>query len=221
MKRLAPADRPREKLCRLGPTGLGDNELLAVVLGQGARGRDVLALAGALLDAAGGTAGLSRTSIEDLRQVAGVGGARAAQVVAAVELGRRTVSASGQPRRFRHPRELAQWLLPQFGGRAVEQFGTVLLDARHGLLSARIVSVGSLDASAAHPREVFREAIVGRAAALVLFHNHPSGDPSPSRDDVAVTRRLVSAAAVLGIEIIDHVILGAGTYFSFRESARL
>lgn len=221
MKRLALPDRPREKLGRVGATGLGDNELIAVVLGQGGRGRTVLDLAAAVLECAGGTSGLSRASLDDLRQVPGVGSARAAQVIAAVELGRRTVSASGHPRRFTQPREVAEWLLPQFGGRAVEQFGVVLLDARYGLLGTRIVSVGSLDASTAHPREVFREAVVGRAASLVLFHNHPSGDPSPSRDDVSVTRRLVAAATVLGIEIVDHVILGAGTYFSFRESAQI
>ena len=221
MKRLAAGDRPREKLGRLGAAGLGDNELVAVVLGQGGRGRSVLDLATAVLDRAGGTAGLSRVSVDDLRQVPGVGPARAAQVIAAVELGRRTLSASGPPRRFREPHEIAAWLLPQFGGRAVEQFGIVLLDARYGVLCTRIVSIGSLDGSAAHPREVFREAIVGRAAAVVLFHNHPSGDPTPSRDDVAVTRRLVSAATVLGIEVLDHVILGASRYFSFRESTKM
>ena len=221
MKQLAAGDRPREKLDRVGVAGLGDNELVAVVLGQGGRGTSVLDLASAVLDHAGGTAGLSRVSLDDLRQVRGVGLARAAQVIAAVELGRRTVAAAGHPRRFRQPREMAQWLLPQFGGRPVEQFGVVLLDTRHGLLGTRVVSTGLLDASSAHPREVFRDAVVGRAAAVVLFHNHPSGDPSPSREDVSVTRRLVAAATVLGIEILDHVILGAGTYFSFRESARM
>jgi DNA repair protein RadC len=221
VKRLAPGDRPREKLGRVGPAGLGDNELVAVVLGQGGKGRHVLELAAAVLDSAGGTAGLPRASLQDLRRVPGMGTARAAQVMAAVELGRRTVWASGQRRRFRDPREMAAWLLPQFGGRPVEQFGVVLLDARHGLVATHVVSVGSLDASTAHPREVFREAVAGRAAAVVLFHNHPSGDPAPSREDIAVTRRLVAAATVLGIEIIDHVILGTGTYFSFREAAKI
>jgi DNA repair protein RadC len=134
-----------------------------------------------------------------------------------VELGRRTLSAPAARRRFRHPRDVAAWLLPQYGGKPVEQFGVVLLDARRGLLSARIVSTGSADASSADAREVFRDAIVARAAAVVLFHNHPTGDPTPSREDVAVTRRLVAAAAVIGIDVVDHVILGADTYFSFHE----
>jgi DNA repair protein RadC len=155
--------------------------------------------------------------LEDLRQLSGVGLARAAQVVAAVELGRRTLCAPPPRRRFLHARDFADWLLPQFGGRPVEQFGVVLLDARRGLMSTRIVSSGSVDASTADPREVFREAILTRAAGVVLFHNHPSGDPTPSREDVAVTRRLIAAATVIGVEVVDHLILGAGCYFSFHE----
>jgi DNA repair protein RadC len=211
------ADRPREKLARLGAAGLGDNELLALVLGQGGGGRTALDLAVALLDRAGGIAGLPRVLLEDLRQLNGMGIARAAQVVAAVELGRRTLCAPPSRRRFLRASDFAEWLLPQFGGRPVEQFGVVLLDSRRGLMSTRIVSTGSVDASTADPREVFREAILARAAGVVLFHNHPSGDPTPSREDVAVTRRLIAAAAVVGVEVVDHVILGAGRYFSFHE----
>jgi DNA repair protein RadC len=210
-------DRPREKLARVGVMGLGDNELLALVLGQGRAGQSALELATELLNRAGGIAGLPRVALEDLRQLGGIGLARAAQVVAAVELGRRTVCPPPTRRRFLRASEFAEWLLPQFGGRPVEQFGVVLLDARRGLLSTRIVSTGSVDQSAADPREVFREAIVARAAGVVLFHNHPTGDPTPSREDVAITRRLVAAATVVGIEVVDHLILGAGTYFSFNE----
>jgi DNA repair protein RadC len=211
------ADRPREKLARIGVGGLGDNELLALVLGQGSGGQTALALAGALLDRAGGVAGLPRVLLEDLRQQSGVGLARAAQVVAAVELGRRTLCTPPPRRRFLRASDFAEWLLPQFSGRPVEQFGVVLLDARRGLMSTRIVSSGSVDASTADPREVFREAILARAAGVVLFHNHPTGDPTPSREDIAVTRRLLAAATVVGIELVDHLILGAGRYFSFHE----
>ncbi len=210
-------DRPREKLARVGAGGLGDSELLALVLGQGRRGQSALALAAALLARAGGVTGLPAAMLEDLRQEAGVGLARAAQVVAAIELGRRTLCPAPPRRRFLRPNECAEWLLPQFGGRPVEQFGVVLLDARRGVMAARIVSTGSVDASTADPREIFREAILARAAAVVVFHNHPSGDPTPSSEDVAVTRRLVAAAAVIGIDLIDHLILGAGRYFSFHE----
>jgi DNA repair protein RadC len=221
VKRLAPADRPREKLARAGVSALGDNELIAVILGQGGAGRTALDLGAAILACAGGAPGLSRLSLADLQRVAGVGVARASQILAAVELGRRTLSASLERRRFSQPHEVAAWLLPQYGGAPVEQFGTVLLDTKLRLLAVRVVSVGSLDVSAATPRDVFREAVAARAAAVILFHNHPSGDPAPSRDDVAVTKRLVAAGTLLGIDVIDHVILGGATYFSFQETRRL
>jgi DNA repair protein RadC len=221
VNQLAPSDRPREKLARAGAAALGDNELIAVILGQGGAGRTVLDLAAAVLTHVGGAPGLSRVSVSDLQRIDGVGAARAAQILAAVELGRRTLSASLEPRQFTKPREVAAWLVPQYGGAPVEQFGAVLLDTKLRLLSVRLVSIGSLDASAAAPREVFREAVAARAAAIVLFHNHPSGDPTPSRDDVAVTKRLVSAGVLLGIDVVDHVILGGATYFSFKEDGRV
>jgi DNA repair protein RadC len=222
MKQVAPHDRPREKLERLGPSALGDNELLALVLGSGARGLDVLALANAVLDHCAGLHGLTRAVVDDLRRcVPGVGAARAAQVLAAIELGRRTLVRTQFDRpRLNTPRQLASYLLPQYGARPVEQFGVVMLDTKHRLLHVRLVSTGSLDSAVAHPREVFREAIAGRAAAIVLFHNHPSGDPQPSADDVAVTVRLVEAGHVIGIDVLDHLVLADQRYYSFMEAGQ-
>ena len=222
MKEVAPHDRPREKLERLGSSALGDNELLALVLGSGARGRDVLELANAVLDGCGGLYGLTRAAAADLRRIPGVGGARAAQILAAVELGRRTLMRThGDRPRLNTPRQLASHLLPQHGSRPVEQFGIVLLDTKHRLIQIRLVSSGSLDSTVAHPREVFRDAIAGRAAAIVLFHNHPSGDPRPSGDDVALTARLVEAGQVIGIDVLDHLILADQRYYSFAEAGQL
>lgn len=222
MKEIAPHDRPREKLVRLGVAGLGDNELLAVVLGSGARQTDALMVANAILEAAGGLHGVPRIGHEDLRRVHGVGTAKAAQVLAAIELGRRTlVRRPGQRTQFGSPREIATYLLPQFGARSVEQFGVVLLDTKHRLLRTTLVSVGTLDSSPAHPREVFREATAASAAAVVLFHNHPSGDPRPSEDDCDLTGRLVEAGRIIGIRVLDHIILADTKYFSFKESGRL
>ena len=222
MKEVAPHDRPREKLERHGPSALGDNELLALVLGSGSRRLRVLDLANVMLDACGGLHGLTRAGAGDLRHIPGVGGARAAQVLAAVELGRRTLMRTHADRpRLNTPRQLASYLLPQHGSRPVEQFGIVLLDTKHRLLQVKLVSTGSLDSTVAHPREVFREAIAGRAAAIVLFHNHPSGDPRPSADDVALTARLVDAGAVVGIDVLDHLILADQRYYSFTEAGPL
>jgi DNA repair protein RadC len=216
---LAPHDRPREKLARMGPSSLGDNELLAVVIGHGNARLGAMALANALLVRTGGLRGLARTSLAQLSHVPGLGQARAGRVLAALELGRRSLlAASGDRQRFRTARDLAEFLLPQFGCRAVEHFGVVLLDVKHRLLKVTVVSVGSLDATVILPREVFREAALSAAAAVVLFHNHPSGDPTPSPDDVAVTRRMVEAGRLMGIDIVDHLILADARYVSLRET---
>src|SRR5689334_9951018 len=156
MKAVAPHDRPREKLERLGATALGDNELLALVLGSGSRECDALTLANRLLERAGGLHGFTRTGLGVLRAVAGVGRARAAQVLAAVELGRRTLVRGGDDRpRLNTPRQLAAYLLPLYGAQPVEQFGLVLLDTKHRVIRTKIVSIGSLDTTVVHPREVF------------------------------------------------------------------
>lgn len=222
MKDLALYDRPREKLTRHGAASLGDNELLALVLTSGGGGRDVLTLAGDVLAAAGGVQGLPGLSAADLARQPGIGPARAAQVLAALELGRRTLMIRSSERvRLSTPQQLATWLIPQFGAARVEQFGIVMLDTRHRLIRAAVLSVGSLDATVVHPREVFREAAGASASAIVLFHNHPSGDPTPSQDDLALTERLVRAGEVMGIRVADHLVLAHQQYYSFLEAGRL
>ncbi|HEY5618226.1 MAG TPA: DNA repair protein RadC [Vicinamibacterales bacterium] len=222
MKEVAPHDRPREKLERLGARGLGDNELLALVIGSGSRGADALGVANQLIEHAGGVHGLTRMGLDHLRLVSGVGPARAARVIAAVELGRRTlVRGVAERPQFVTPRQMAAYLLPQYGAGTVEQFGIVMLDTKHRVIRIRIVSVGSLDSTVVHPREVFREAAAASAAAIVLFHNHPSGDPTPSPDDLVLTTRMVNAGGIMGIDVIDHLILADQRYFSVVEAGRL
>lgn len=222
MKDLAPHDRPREKLQRLGAAALGDNELVAVVFGSGCRECGALDLANRLLARTGGLHGLTRASPGELRLVPGVGGARMAQVLAAVELGRRTLVRSPVERpRLSSPRQLALYLLPQFGAGAVERFGIVMLDTKHRVIRVTVLSVGSIDTTVVHPREVFREATSASAAAIVLFHNHPSGDPTPSTDDVALTARMVRAGEVMGIHVIDHLVLADERYVSLVEAGGL
>jgi DNA repair protein RadC len=222
MKEVAPHDRPREKLERLGVQGLGDNELLAVVIGSGSRHADALELANRLLERAGGVHGLTRLGMDRLRVVSGVGPARAARIIAAVELGRRTLlRAIAERPQLSTPQELAAYLLVQYGTPDVEQFGVVMLDTKHRIIRVRIVSSGSLDSTIVHPREVFREAASASAAAIVLFHNHPSGDPTPSPDDLQLTMRMVSAGSIMGIDVLDHLILAEQSYFSLVEAGRM
>ena len=219
MKDVAPYERPREKLARIGVASLGENELLALVLGVGARGSDALELANGLLHAVGGVHGLVRGDFGALVRVPGVGAARAAQIVAAVELGRRTLICRAADRpRLRTPRDIAAHLLPQYGALPVEHFGIVMLDTKHRVIRVRIVAIGSLDTTIVHPREVFREAASGSAAAIVLFHNHPSGDPTPSPDDLLLTTRMVQAGEIMGIDVVDHLILADQQYYSLIEA---
>jgi DNA repair protein RadC len=222
MRGLSPDDRPREKLARHGVAALGDNELVAVVLGSGRRGTNALAVANQLLAARGGLHGLVRSTCDDLERVAGIGRAKAAQMLAALELGRRTLGHAPSARvQLRTPCDAATYLLPPFGSRPVEQFGLVLLDTTHRVLRTTVLAIGSLNATVVQPREVFREAAVGGAAAVVVFHNHPSGDPTPSTDDIELTRRLVAAGTVMGIDVVDHIILADVRYWSFKEMGQL
>jgi DNA repair protein RadC len=222
MKDLAPDDRPREKLWQHGAAALGDNELVALVIAHGGRRSSALAIANRVLAAHGGLHGLSRCTCGDLARLDGIGRARAAQIVAALELGRRTLAhAPGERSQLRTPRDAAAYLMPRFAGRPVEQFGVVLLDTKHRVIRTAVLTVGSMNTAVVEPREVFREAAIGGAAAIVVFHNHPSGDPAPSADDVELTRRLAAAGVLMGIDVVDHVILGDVGYCSFKESGRL
>ena len=221
MKEVAKHDRPREKLQRLGVAALGDNELVAIVLGSGSRDCGALELANRVLGRAGGLHGLTRVAPDQLC-VPGVGDARAAQIVAAVELGRRTlVRAALERPRYHTPQQLAGYLLPQYGAASVEQFGIVMLDTKHRVIRVKVVAIGSLDSAVVHPREVFREAVAVSAAAIVLFHNHPSGDPTPSGEDLLLTQRMLHAGDIMGIDVLDHLILADQRYYSLVEAGEL
>jgi DNA repair protein RadC len=222
MKDLALDDRPREKLWRHGAAALGDNELVAIVIGSGRPDRDALQIANEALRARGGVHGLARAACDDLARVPGIGRAKAAQVVAALELGRRTLTHAPTARvRVGAPRDAAAFLLPAYGARPVEHFGIVLLDSKHRVLRTTVLAVGTLNSTVIEPRDVYREALLGSAAAIVAFHNHPSGDPSPSPDDVELTRRLAAAGALMGIDLVDHIVLGEVRYCSLREMGRI
>jgi DNA repair protein RadC len=222
MKDLSPDDRPREKLLRHGAAALGDNELVAVVLGSGCAHASALDVANDLLHARGGLHGLARSACGDLARVAGIGPVKAARLVAAQELGRRTLAVAPPARiRLTKPRDSAALLLPAFGSRPTEHFGVVLLDTKHRVIRTSVVATGTLNSTIVEPRDVFREAMLGAAAAIVVFHNHPSGDPSPSPDDIALTRRLVAVGELIGIPVVDHVVLGDARYCSLKETGEL
>lgn len=215
------AERPRERLRRLGPRALSLHELLCLVLGSGGRGRPVHRLAQGVLDAAGGTdaRGLERLSVDELTGLQGLGPSSASRIVAALELGRRlaTVPPDRLPDRIRGPSDVVRRMGPQLRSVDQEEFHALLLNAQHGVIRELLVTRGILDASLVHPREVFRPAVAAGAAAVILVHNHPSGDPTPSAEDRAVTRQMEAAGRTLGIPVLDHVIVGAAGWRAFSQ----
>ena len=189
------------------------------MLGHGTTGQSAVELATALLRDVGGAHGLTRASPGRLALRRGVGAAKAARVLAGIELGRRTLCISPQAKLpLRTPDAVAAFLLPRFGAHLTERVGVLLLDSRHRLIRVQLVSEGGLDASLAVPRDVFREAAIGGAAAVVVFHNHPSGDPMPTRSDIDLTRRLADAGRIVGIDLVDHMILADGVYRSMKKA---
>ncbi len=208
---------PREQILEVGAETLSDRELLAALLGTGCAGTPAVDLAEALLTD-GSLEALTRRSPQDLSRRRGLGVARACQLLAAFEIGRRAFGRAGNVERpIRTPQDLLP-LVQHYGAAPKEHFLTVLLNTRHLPMRVELISVGSLNASIVHPREVFRPAILAAAASVVLVHNHPSGDATPSEDDLEITTRLCRVGEMTGIEVLDHVILGAGTPFSFREA---
>jgi len=223
IRELPRSERPRERLVDLGAASLSTAELIAIVVGSGGAGRSAVQLGHAVLTEAGGALRwITRQPVAALTSVAGVGMARAVVIHAALELGRRMALETreeGCP--VRSPRDVVAYFGPRMEDLPVEEFHVAVLDAQHRLERDVTVTRGLLSSSLVHPREVFREAIAERAAAVILVHNHPSGDPMPSADDRAVTEQLVAAGRLLDIPVHDHVIIGRGRYTSFAEAGLL
>ena len=210
-------DRPRERLWRCGAQAIGDAELIAHILGTGVRDHPVLEVATELVRAVGGVAALARASPHELAQVMGVGMARAARIAAAFELGRRAVDLVHHRRTIGRAGDIYRCVATRLAGLSQEVFLAVGVDVRNGLLDVVEVARGSLAHVEVHPREVFRPLVRMAAAGGVLVHNHPSGDPTPSREDCALTLRMREAGRVVGIPIIDHVVVGDRCYRSVAE----
>ena len=219
----AGADRPRERLFRLGPSALTAGELLAILLSTGRAGHSAAEVAASLLADGGPAVGdLARRSPSELARTPGIGPAKAARLAAALELGRR-LQEEGRSRRvrIRSPADVYRYYAPRLADLPAEEFHVLALDSQSGVLRDLLVTRGLVNASLVHPREVFRGAIAEAAAGVIVVHNHPSGDPTPSADDRAATRQLVEAGRILDLPVYDHVVVGSGRYVSFAEAGLL
>jgi DNA repair protein RadC len=221
IKQLPPELRPRERLLTAGPSALSDGELLGLLFGIGSREKTAVELAGEVISAAGGLHGLYDVSVHELTEVNGIGEAKACIILAALELGRRIgqVRNPGRPV-ISSPADVDRLLRGRIANLDRENFVVVLLNTKNEVTDTPLVSVGTLSASLVHPREVFKPAIRASAASVILAHNHPSGEVEPSREDREVTKRLKESAKILGIEVLDHVIVGDG-YYSMKEHGML
>ncbi|MGE4357367.1 MAG: DNA repair protein RadC [Candidatus Omnitrophota bacterium] len=214
---LPKEERPRERLVKLGEQALSAQELLQLILGRGVAGESVAVTAQKLLSHFGSLEKIAEASIEELSSIKGIGLAKAAQIKAAFEIGRRlfTHAPPYKSKELTNPEKVYRLIKGKLKDYHKEHFYILALNSRNQAIAE--ISVGSLNASIVHPREVFAEAIKNKSASVILIHNHPSGDPEPSEDDLAITRRLVEAGKILGIEVIDHIIVTKDGYLSFKE----
>jgi len=216
---LPISERPRERLQKFGIAALSAQEILALILGRGAAGESVMVTAQRLLSQFGNLKGIASASVEELAQIKGMGVAKAAQIKAAFELANRLedYSEAGEKPVIKTPDDVASLVKSRLKGKKKEHFLALLLDTRNQLIKVAEVSVGSLDTSVVHPREVFKEAISASAASVIFVHNHPSGDPTASEDDIKLTKRLAEAGGIMGIDVLDHIIICDKEHLSLKR----
>jgi len=215
---LPRQERPRERLQKFGPEALSAQELLALVIGRGIPRKSVMSIAQELLVRFGNVRAISHATIEELSQIKGIGLAKAAQIKACFELGKRE-ELEPELKNFdiKDPEAVVKAIRPSIKDKAKEHFKLILLDPRNKIIGISTISIGTLNASLVHPREVFKDAIMHSAASVVLAHNHPSGDPESSEDDLKITNKLVESGKILGIEVLDRIIIGKDNFCSYKE----
>ena len=218
-------ERPRERLLKLGVEAMSTQELLAIIMGRGIKGHSVLSIVQELFNRFGNLKNMSMASIADFDAVKGIGTTKAAQIKAVFELSRRIERESDEvnviTQIIKKPVDVLKVVQPILRGKKREHFLLLSLNTRNHVIGTQTISIGSLDSSIVHPREVFQAAILDHAASVILIHNHPSGNPEPSEDDIKLTRRLIDSGQTLGIDVLDHIIVSDRIYFSMKEKNML
>ncbi|MFW5856155.1 MAG: RadC family protein [Bacillota bacterium] len=218
IKEMPEEERPREKLMKYGADKLSNSELLALIIRTGHKEKTAIRLARDILSFAGGIEQLNDLSVEELKNIKGVGIAKGTQIQALIELSKRFTAASGQSQvKIKSPQDVCKLVMPELRYASQEIFKVILLNIKNQVIAIPEISKGSLNKSMAHPRDVFRVAIRRSSAAIVLVHNHPSGDPEPSKKDIKITKKLAASGDLLGIEVLDHLVIGDGNFVSMKE----
>lgn len=220
IKEMARLERPVEKMALLGRESLSNSELLAIVIRSGRRGESAVSLAERLIqDTENGLRGLYDCSLEELTAIDGIGPVKASVIMAAFELGKRvSESNSISKEKIGCVEDVVNIFMERLRYLSKEKFEVLMLDPKGKIIAIENISTGDLTSSPVHPRETFRSAIKRSAAGVIFVHNHPSGDPSPSNDDIVVTKKLIEAGKVLGISVLDHIVIGDGIYYSMKEN---
>ncbi|RWZ60875.1 JAB domain-containing protein [Halobacillus fulvus] len=222
IKDVPKGDRPRERLMEIGPTHLSNQELLAILLGSGTKKESVMNLAHRLLVHFEGLTLLKGATIEELTSIRGIGTAKAVQLLSAIEMGKRIQLLKSADRYIiRSPEDGADFVMEEMRELKQEHFVCLFLNTKNQVIHRQTVFIGSLNASLVHPREVFKEAVRRSAASIICAHNHPSGDPAPSQEDIQVTRRLQECGKMIGIELLDHLVIGDRKFVSLKEKGYL
>ncbi|KAB2338714.1 JAB domain-containing protein [Cytobacillus depressus] len=215
-------ERPRERFIQSGPQSLSTHELVAILLRTGTKEESVLQLANRLLTQFEGLRLLKDASLDEITSIKGIGTAKAIQLLAAVEIGRRISNLTYDDRyAIKSPEDGAKYVMNDMRFLSQEHFVCLYLNTKNQVIHKQTIFIGSLNASIVHPREVFKEAFRRSAASIICAHNHPSGDPAPSREDIEVTKRLVECGKIIGIEVLDHLIIGENKYVSLKEKGYL
>jgi DNA repair protein RadC len=218
IKDFSEEQRPRERLCKHGASILSDAELLAIILKIGNKEENVIEMSHRVI-AKYGLEKLANCSLQELQQIKGIGNAKACEILAAFELAKRANICGAEKKNIKSAQEVFNYFLPKMRDLTQEQFHILLLNTRNKLIKEELISLGTLNGSLIHPREVFKSAIRESANSVIIVHNHPSGDPAPSREDEEITSKLVEAGEVLGIKVLDHVIIGKDKYWSWKEKS--
>lgn len=219
---LPENERPQERLIRYGAEVLSNSELLAIILRTGTKEQNVVNLSSFLLKKMGGLNGLINSTYEELKEINGVGIVKAAEIMAIAEISKRFRSfKSGDDYRISNPKDAADYVMDEMKHLQKEYLRVIMLNTKNMVICSKDVSMGSLNSSIVHPREVYTEAIKRCSASIIICHNHPSGDPTPSLEDINITKRLAECGKIIGIELIDHIVIGDGTYISLKEKGIL